>query len=51
TTLSSLTETKVPPHENKSCKRAERKWRTYFQTFKTMCERARRMFKASENVW
>jgi len=42
--------TKVPPHENKSCKSEERKWKSCLQRPRTVCEKARRTFKASENV-
>ncbi|KAG0129954.1 hypothetical protein HOY82DRAFT_650599 [Tuber indicum] len=39
TSLSRLIETKVPPDENKSCKKAERKWKTYSQRLRIMFEK------------
>jgi len=41
----------TPPHENKSGKIEERKWKIYFQRLKIMYEKARRTFKGPENDW
>ena len=42
---------KILLYENKSCKREKEKSKTYFQRLKTMCEKVRRRFKASESVY
>jgi len=48
--LSHLIHTKVPPNEKKVVKEREKKWKTYWRTIKTICEKAKRIFKASESI-